>query len=284
MNYDLIPDRLKSNPTWVNWHYFTKKNGESTKVPIDSRTGRFASVSDIDSLRPYNIAVQRASTDPRVSGIGYVFTDSDPFTGIDFDHCRNPQTGEITPEILAIIQSLDSYTEVSISGTGIHIIIRAELSGSGCRKKGIEIYDRSRYFIITGNHIPGTPTIINERQNELNALHQTLFRPTPTTSSQAHPEYCGNLADDTLINRILMSRQGEKFDRLFSGDWSKYPSQSESDLALCGILAFWTKDRIQIDRIFRSSALYREKWNESRNRKGMTYGEMTITKALGNAR
>ena len=75
---------------------------------------------------------------------------------------------------------------------------------------------------------------------------------------------------------------GEKFQDLWEGRWQQYrwfPSQSEADMALCSMLAYWTdSDADQIDRLFRQSALYRPKWDEPRG--ATTYGQLTIQKAL----
>lgn len=53
--------------------------------------------------------------------VGFVFTRDDPFVGIDLDHCRDPETGKIKPWALEIVAKLNSYSEVSPSGTGLHI-------------------------------------------------------------------------------------------------------------------------------------------------------------------
>ena len=84
--------------------------------------------------------------------------------------------------------------------------------------------------------------------------------------------------DSELIDRILASKQGDKFRRLLDGDISKYPSHSNADYAFCKILAWWTNDFWQIDRIFRSSGLYREKW-DSRRGNG-TYGSNIIDSVM----
>ena len=74
---------------------------------------------------------------------------------------------------------------------------------------------------------------------------------------------------------------GEKFKRLWSGDFSAYPSQSEADLALCRILAFWTKRHAaSVDRLFRQSGLIRPKWDVPHFCAGKTYGQATIEKAI----
>jgi putative DNA primase/helicase len=74
---------------------------------------------------------------------------------------------------------------------------------------------------------------------------------------------------------------GPKFNRLWSGDFSAYPSQSEADLALCRILAFWTRrDAARIDSLFRQSGLFRPKWDVPHFGGGKTYGQATIEKAI----
>jgi primase-polymerase (primpol)-like protein len=85
---------------------------------------------------------------------GFMFHQDDPFCGIDLDDCRNPETGDVAPWAIKIIKHFNSYTELSQSGTGFHIIIKGQKpAGSGCRSGGIECYDRSRYFICTGEVI-----------------------------------------------------------------------------------------------------------------------------------
>src|SRR5262249_20985559 len=88
------------------------------------------------------------------------------------------------------------------------------------------------------------------------------------------------LADAVLLDKARQAKNGAKFTSLWSGDWTgyNYNSQSEADLGLCGILAFWTQDAAQIDRLFRSSALLRNKWAEKHG--AQTYGERTIAEAL----
>lgn len=284
MSYSKVPNQIKEIPNWLIWMYFRKADGKQAKIPLDPKTGGFASVSDPATWGDYPTAVERAQQDPRANGIGFVFTSRDPLAGVDFDHCRNPETGEIDPLVLAQIAMLDSYTEISVSGTGIHVIVQAALSGQGCRRNQVEFYDRGRFFIVTGNHLAGFPLEINERQAELDALHQQIFPPKTARPPSTRRVQNRNVSDETLVARIMRSRQAEKFECLLDGLWSEYSSQSEADLALCGVLSFWTQDSAQIDRIFRSSALYRPKWDESHSQSGLTYGEMTIQKALSDLR
>lgn len=97
--------------------------------------------------------------------------------------------------------------------------------------------------------------------------------------SASPPPQAVSLDDDALIAKAKAAKGGEAFKRLFEGDWGDYQSQSEADQAFCNKLAFWTaKDPVRMDRIFRSSGLNRDKWD---NRHGAnTYGEMTIARAI----
>ena len=87
-----------------------------------------------------------------------------------------------------------------------------------------------------------------------------------------------------MTQHIQQSKQSHKFDALMQGDITGYGSQSEADIALCSVIAFWTQDPTVIDAIFRQSQLYRDKWDEQHRTDGATYGEMTIEKALSGQR
>ena len=80
-----------------------------------------------------------------------------------------------------------------------------------------------------------------------------------------------------LIEKAKNAKNGAKFTALWEGLTDGYDSQSEADLALCCLLAFWTGgDRDRIDRLFRQSGLYREdKWGGRED-----YRERTINAAL----
>jgi NrS-1 polymerase HBD domain len=123
---------------------------------------------------------------------------------------------------------------------------------------------------------------IRERSSEIAALHATVFGPR-TRSARPAPVNNGHVSsqdDRALLERARQAKNGEKFAALWNGRFEgDYPSQSEADLALCGLLAFWCqRDPAQMDRLFRRSGLYREKWNEPRG--AQTYGELTIAKAI----
>src|SRR5206468_7814503 len=105
-----------------------------------------------------------AYEDGKADGVGIVLGDG--LVGVDLDHCRDPETGAIAPWAQTVIATLDSYTEVSPSGTGLHVLLHGESAISGRRKGPIEMYADGRYFTVTGQHLAGTPTTIETRTVE----------------------------------------------------------------------------------------------------------------------
>lgn len=281
---EVIPTELIMCPQWVMWRE-EARNGRSTKVPYSPRTGRRASVADPTARGTYQEAVKAVQA-RRADGIGYVFVRGGGLVGVDLDDCRDLGTGAIEPWARKIIMRLNSYTEVSPSGTGVHIYAKGSLPSGGRKRGPIEMYDSGRFFTVTGKPLPGTPSTIESRQAELMALHAEVFGPSakrPHNGGGTRVQATG-LDDAALIEKALRAKNGEAFSRLWRGDWSGYPSQSEADLALCSHLAFWTHgDGAQIDRLYRQSALYRPKWDERHSSDGRTYGELTIAKALSHA-
>ena len=108
-----------------------------------------------------------------LAGVGFVFQMYDPYVGIDLDKCITDD-GAISPWAQEIIDSTKSYTEISPSGKGLHIITKGKW-GRGSRKGGLEVYDRERYFTMTGRHLDGTPETINNRQAELDCFAERIF-------------------------------------------------------------------------------------------------------------
>ena len=188
------------------------------------------------------------------------------------DHCVIDSV--IDENATKIAQLIKSYTELSQSGTGIHIIAKAKKPGERCRSGNVEIYDNGRYFIMTGHRKSSLD--IHERQNEIDAIYRTMF---PTTAAPPKPvKTIPSRPDVEVTSTILLSPRYMEFRKLWMGDIAGYPSQSEADMAFCGILAQFSSDFDQIDRIFRRSGLIREKWDKKHGRQ--TYGERTIETAL----
>lgn len=270
-----VPAELLEFKQWVLWRR-AEVNGRATKIPISPWSGKAAACDKPQTWSTYRHVRYAMRRFPCV-GIGFVFTDADPFCGIDLDQCRNTN-GAIAPEALALIKRFQSYTELSPSGTGAHVLIKAKLPGKGRRAGKIEMYDSGRYFTITGKHLVGTPIAIENRQAELEQLAGELFTAEPSPPA---PSISLRLSDEELIERAKNARNGTLFRRLWEGDISDYgDDHSRADLALCRMLAFWCRgDVARIDRLFRSSGLMRDKWD--RRAGDAAYGMRTIRTALG---
>ena len=288
-----LPDDLLDRVQWVGWRKQTR-GGDETKVPVDVNGG-YASATDETTWTDFDEALAYAQ-EGNADGVGFVFTDNDPYVGVDLDTCRDSETGEIEDWAQMIIGRLDSYTEISPSGTGYHIIVRGELPPEGNRTGNLELYAHSRYFTVTGDRVDDTPLDVVDRTDELTAIHSAYFETPDNESDSESPQTTvaitqtpgediaptGNdLTDEDVVERASNARNGLKFSHLWKGDTSAYDSHSEADMALCSMLAFWTGgDAAQMDRVFRNSGLYRGKWDDVHFADGSTYGEKTIERAI----
>ena len=295
-NYDNIPQEIKALRQWVcfslQFNEERQKYDKIPKSPLRNENGSPTNPKKWGTFEEACNAVDRFGYD----GIGFVFTADSPFCGADIDHCVNTDTGEINELAADIVDTMDTYTELSPSGTGLHIIYKGD-NHPKWRKKvkdalgeniDLEMYQSGRYFTVTGNRY-GECSTVNEAENMAQLVYKVYMQKnepvvTSTPSSPCKPVMplsdCGNsqsLSDEKIIE--LASKYNKSFSSLYSGNTSEYGNdESRADAALCAILAFYTKDTTQIDRIFRKSGLMRDKWD--RPTAGSTYGKITIENAL----
>jgi len=263
----VYPERMTSLPQWV-------VSGDD-KIPLDPKTRRRADTTNPATWSDFATARQVAAQ--HRLNLGFVFTKASRIVGTDLDKCRNAETGVIEPWALAIVQRLNSLTEISFSGTGLHIFAESDELPEGGRKKGrIEMYDSGRHFLMTGNILPGYETLA-DRTDELKRMHAEVFtKPEPTKPARpTAPSAPLNRDTETILDDVRKTAKGRQ---LLSGDMSSYPSQSEADQALCNLYVAAGASRSQADDLFRRSALFREKWDQRRGDR--TYGEKTLDKAF----
>jgi len=291
---EAIPETLRERDQWVCWRE-EERDGKPTKIPVTPGAGGFASSTESETWASFEAALDYTETE-HADGVGFVFTDDDPIVGVDLDDCRDPETDDVDDDAQDIIERLDSYTEVSPSGTGYHVLIRGELPDGRNRRGSIELYDTARFFTVTGDHVERTPTRVARRQDALRAIHGEYVQDTERDTASESEQRGGvddespttgaadvdvDLEDEDLLVKARNASNGEKFERLWNGNTVGYDSQSEADMALCCLLAFWTGgDRTQMDRLFRQSGLHREKWDDVHYADGSTYGKKTIERAI----
>lgn len=308
---DNIPGELKARNQWVVWRYKWKapKNrpGKWDKPPLDAATSSPASSTDPETWNSFEVAFA-AYCAGGYDGIGYVFSGGDDdFVGVDIDHCRDPQTGQTlawtpeqrtcehwakdAPEPQEIIDSLPTYAEVSPSRAGVKIFAKAKIV-KAIKHGSVEMYSRGRYFTVTGHKLASAPSAIKDCNEALAAVYPKFNAKDGANRKPRAPEASGTLTNQSspaansaipTLEQVMAgcenARNGDKFRRLFGGDTSGYSSQSEADLALCGIVAYWSAGQASlIDAVIRQSKLFRNKWDELHG--DQTYGQRTIAVAL----
>ena len=216
--------------------------------------------------------------------IGYIITNEDPFTCIDMDvkdiRGVDKNGNAIPKELWTTKESLDfyagtvalanSYTELSVSGTGLHVWVEGNI-GAGRRGKGMEIYSQERFIICTGNPVAKVDYHII---NGVALAEVTDSTALPVTNGQAllsilledikvaNPfvelEEAGQTLEDHVIwDRAVNADNGVKFSTLCAGDWTRlgFPSQSEADMALMSMFTFYSDSNEQCRRMFRETGL-----------------------------
>lgn len=279
VDFEAVPDDLRRRKQWVLWRYEWKegKNGKPGKwdkppcTPLGTHgnsTDPKTWISFEDAKKAYLDGQELTGSDRKhFDGIGFVpskdSTSELQITLIDLDKCRNPDTGELERWAKEELDLISSYSEISPSGTGIRIITRGKLlpdDGKGRKKGHVEIYQKDHYLTITGQIIKDYLKEIESRVNEINCFYEKHFGGSHLDKKpQAEPQkkIVANLDDDDIIRLATNAANRDKFKRLMAGDISGYGSESEADEALCCIIAFYTKDEAQIERIWEQAGLAR---------------------------
>ena len=152
LDFDSVPHELKQRPQWVLWLSETR-DGKPTKVPYSAVTDSRAACDRPETWTTFEHARLRFNKGG-YDGLGFVFPGEDPYVGVDLDKCRDPSSGLIEPWAQDVVSRLCTYTEFSPSQTGLHLILQGQVPPDGNRKDRLEIYDRGRYFTMTGAHVP----------------------------------------------------------------------------------------------------------------------------------
>lgn len=196
MGFDLIPEELRERNQWIVWKMIRRQD-KDTKVPFQPN-GMTARTDDPTTWSSFDECMKQVH---KFAGLGYVFSAGDPYTGIDFDSCFDPDTKQIFPWAKEWIVKLNSYSEVSPSGTGIKTWVRAKFPfGNGKNVKlknqpsvkgktaGVEAYDHGRYFCVTGMRVANLSPNPEPRQAELNELYEFYFSGPDAPGKESEPE------------------------------------------------------------------------------------------------
>ena len=285
VNFVNIPTELKQNASFCLWKK-EKRGGRVTKVPYNPSNGTMAKTNDASTFSDFATAM-KAYAMGGWDGIGYRV--SEGIGAIDIDHCirEDGTLNDVAASILGFFPN--SYFERSPSGTGLRGFFKLSPDFAydktvyyiNNRKHGLEVYlpgVTNRFVTVTGDIYRSGNVERNDSalQNVLNTFmkrktaSQPGFKGTPVSY----------FTDEAVIEHASNSKTGEKFKALYEGNWQDYfDSQSDADMALVSMLAFWCGCvEEQIDRIFRSSGLMRDKWDRMTG--DSTYGQITIRNAI----
>lgn len=249
----IVPAELQAVNSWCLWK-LERKDGRQTKVPFQP-TGAHASSTNPDTWNSLEVCY-KALQGGNYNGIGLVLTGAKDVVFVDLDHCLvDGEPNEFARSVLQLFP--DTYTEISQSGAGMHILVFGSIPHA-VKRPEIELYNTARYVACTFDSFNGSRDIKNGGQ-ALQELYQR-YAPKPKRKWRA-PAPVVLQDDETVLDRALKS---DSFADLYHGNWrGKYDSQSNADYALLCRLAFWTnRNPEQMERLFSSSGLVREKWTE----------------------
>ena len=278
---------LSEYSQWVAYRIVANEcKGKPDKLPLNPRDGSKAKANDPTTWGTYDEALRYAFQNGlkgNTGGIGFEFANG--YAGIDLDNVVLAG-GMLKPFADEVVCLMDSYTEYSPSGKGLHILFKLNISLSefGSRRRndelGIEMYDNGRYFTITGQVYGEAKPIAKRTEIARRIYDKYLARNRREDVNKGYLCSYDGIDDSELLERMFNSQHGAEIRALFNGDTSAYgDDESRADLALCSYLAFWTNnDTVRMDNLFRQSGLMRKKWDEKRG--AQTYGELTISKAL----
>jgi primase-polymerase (primpol)-like protein len=308
------PQAIAELQSLSQWCDFKKeiREGEKkpTKVPYQPNNHR-ASSSDYTTWTTHEKALYAYHSLKLFDGIGFFFNGK-TYSGIDIDDCVD-EHGIIAEWAWSIIRLLDSYTEFSTSGTGVHIVVNALLPTKIKDTKGreyvkghknnspvgdvpakkLELYSERRFFVVTGQHVPGTPTTINERQDQLLSILNTFFLEPKAEKERAfreqHPQTPKDYQpaeipqdDNDLWQIMFHSKNGSAIESLYYGDASRYrgddgsSDESAADAALAAKLVYYTQhDASRVERMMWQTGLVRDKWKTH-----SIYLKLTIDNAM----
>jgi putative DNA primase/helicase len=287
-----IPPSLIELSRWVCWQAVPKQRNdgttELTKQPRrPDRPSAPASSTDAATWGTFDQALTAYEAD-HASGIGFVLGDG--IMGIDLDAVRDPDTGTLEPAAQAIVDRLDTYTEVSPSGTGVKLLLRGTVPQGRKRPADgldVEIYPSGRYFTLTGHRVPGTPREVADADEGRIAEVMRLWEQMgPAVSERPAMPAAPAILDGFSATDGEVVEVGRRvcngFAALWGGDSSRHGGDdSAGDQGLANHLAWLCgpNGHGQVRRLMMQSGRKRDKFEQHK-----TYLDRTIGKAYESVR
>jgi len=250
MENNLIKE-LRKYKAWVDW-----KTINGRKIPINPRTGKAASTVDPSTWSEFE------GTGLKSPNRGFVLSDDDPFTCLDLDHClismstlNGQKDWEVNKKATEILFYLDSYTEISPSGTGLHIWVKGKIPAA-IKRSDFEIYSTKRYITVTEN--PLFNSEIQDRQKQLDAIYAKYGKERAIIQEidldiQNEQECIEELRN--IYRKSQRMRDIWNYKLNFVKADGETPDESVYDIALANLLRDWPSEKILWALKFRRSQL-----------------------------
>ena len=279
-----FPDELKALPQWVCWRYEPplRPGDKWRKVPYTPGGGR-ASTTNPRTWRDFKTA-RTLYNNGSYAGLGFVFVRDGGFIGIDLDDCRDPKSGAIAEWVGELLDDFDTYSEASVSGVGVHLLVKGAFPPNEEKRRGhVEMYQERRFFTMTGLLV--RPNLeVGYRQAQIDTLRSKLFVRPPEPARE--PDRTAiTFHDAEILNKIASAKNGPAFQALYNGEIGAHyfgsdgsPDLSRADFGLIGLLKFYTQDPAQLERLMRASKLCRPKWDTRRG--NLTWIQYSIQEGL----
>ncbi|WP_407540997.1 hypothetical protein Q0M94_06305 [Deinococcus radiomollis] len=267
-----LPEELRSLPRFMVYRLTPRPGGRAGKVPHRCVSGRLLPTSPLSerawlSLNDALGLLQEGHGD----GLGLALRPDARLVAVDLDGVVTGQG--LTPAAAALVNELQSFSEISVSQQGLHVLVRGQLPGSRRRTAALELIDTG-FLALTGQRWPGTPPGITGRQAQLDRLYRSAF-PAAAPAESAAP--LPTLSDDALVQRLLQARNGHRVRALLleGRTENNFATPSERDFAVVRLIGWATDDPEQIIRLMRASPLCRpERWAQG------DYLQRTVQRAL----
>jgi hypothetical protein len=220
---EAIPPELRALG-WVLWRAEPRGDDKPAKVPYrvadpqrrGSSTDPTTWASFDDACDAYAALVGRPdATRGPVAGIGCVLTREAGISCIDLDRVVAAD-GRLDTRAATLVERCDSWTEVSPSGTGVHVFVRGT-AARALKGDQIEVYSEARYICTTGHRWPGTPDTLHDQQGYLDHLVELDAAPArrPWTGPSVPPP--DDLAGALLARLDTLGLRGVRLKRWSDG-------------------------------------------------------------------
>ena len=284
--YENIPSELKQEKRWCLYKMI-QRNGKNTKLPL-MPNGKPAKSNDKTTWNSYEdciVALNRNIGDGLgfMLGDGYIGIDIDKVSDEVFEYMQNKNANSMTANFL---REISTYAEISPSKTGLHFIGKGKVPGERKRYKNLEIYDKDRFFTVTGNVIKDRDRnkVINI-DSELNPLYERYMSKTNAIISEnkRSPTVTSYKGDQDILEKLFdrgyFSYTGEDLRQIYYGNYEIYfNSQSEADFFILQRLLYYTGNVEMAISFMENSGLKREKWYKKRA--GTDYIHYIANKAI----